>query len=283
MSKAPTIAELSKDIPVEHVTNEDTGASQNGENENGANADGEQSGDNEGDNASEENGESQDEENNGEGDASGEGENEGESEVTNEEAKRIQEKMQKRIDKLTAKNRTTETEKAELQKLLDAKVKDGEVPLTEDEVERRSELKANEKLNKREFDKTCEKLATAALKLDPKFNDNIQTMAEEIGLIPPVMIGILDDLENGANVLAHLAKNPEEAEEIYKMSPAKMAISLAKLADKVVTKTKPKPVSQVPPPNATLSGSARGTPPLNDSMTDNEWIRKFQAKHYAKR
>src|SRR5882724_13194574 len=66
-------------------------------------------------------------------------------------SKRQVERMQKRIDTLTAKTRTTETENAELKKLLDAKKEDGSLTLTEEEVERRAELKAEEKLGARQF------------------------------------------------------------------------------------------------------------------------------------
>ena len=98
------------------------------------------------------------------------GEGDGEGKTTPEpelsDADKIREKMQKRIDKLTAKSRTTEDENKELRRLLDAKLKEGEVPLTEEEVERRAELKAAEKdqqrqtqLAQQEFEATCNKLA----------------------------------------------------------------------------------------------------------------------------
>src|SRR5882724_12095699 len=77
-------------------------------------------------------------------------------------SKRQVERMQKRIDTLTAKTRTTETENAELKKLLDAKKEDGSLTLTEEEVERRAELKAEEKLGARQFQKAVDNLAKGA-------------------------------------------------------------------------------------------------------------------------
>src|SRR5882724_10446571 len=112
--------------------------------------------------------------------------------------KRQVERMQKRIDTLTAKTRTTETENAELKKLLDAKKEDGSLTLTEEEVERRAELKAEEKLGARQFQKAVDNLAKGANALDKEFNKNIKIVTDEISLLPPIMIGILEDLENDA-------------------------------------------------------------------------------------
>src|SRR5882724_10046697 len=113
-------------------------------------------------------------------------------------SKRQVERMQKRIDTLTAKTRTTETENAELKKLLDAKKEDGSLTLTEEEVERRAELKAEEKLGARQFQKAVDSLAKGANALDKEFNKNIKIVTDEISLLPPIMIGILEDLENDA-------------------------------------------------------------------------------------
>ena len=229
------------------------------------------------------------------------GEGDGEGKTTPEpelsDADKIREKMQKRIDKLTAKSRTTEDENKELRRLLDAKLKEGEVPLTEEEVERRAELKAAEKdqqrqtqLAQQEFEATCNKLAAEATKADKDFMKKVMVMGEEIGLIPPIMIGVLNDLEDdkgartGGAVLAYLADNTDEAEKIYTMSPAKMALQLAKISDKIVAKTKtpPKPLSKVPNPNAPLGGASKANTPLNDTMSDKEWIERRQAERKAK-
>jgi len=188
--------------------------------------------------------------------------------------KRQVERMQKRIDALTAKSRTTDAENAELKRLLDAKQADGDLVLTEEEVERRADLKAEAKAIEREFEQTCNKLAKAALVIDKNFTKNVNEMAKDIGLIPPVMIGILDDLDNGAAVLAYLAVNVDEAEDIYKMSDGRKALALAKLDNKLAKKIVPKPISKVPAPNANIGGGNRMSSTLNDSMTDEDWIRK---------
>ncbi len=190
-------------------------------------------------------------------------------------------RMQKRIDTLTAKSRTTESENAELKRLLDAKKEDGTLTLTEEEVERRAELKAEEKVAERQFKKAVDTLAKDANKLDKEFNKNINSVTSEVGLLPPVMIGILEDLENdagkkvGAEVLVYLSKNIDNYEDIYPLSEGKMALKLQQLANKI-TKKEPKPISRVPAPNEPVGGnSAKVT--LNDKMSDAEWISKREA------
>lgn len=202
-------------------------------------------------------------------------------------SKRQVERMQKRIDTLTAKTRTTETENAELKKLLDAKKEDGSLTLTEEEVERRAELKAEEKLGARQFQKAVDSLAKGANALDKEFNKNIKIVTDEIALLPPVMIGILEDLENeagknvGAEVLVYLSKNIDAYEDIYSLSEGRMALKLQNLANKI-TKKPAKPVSQVPAPNKPVGGNNVQSP-LNDKMSDEEWINRRNAELKAKR
>lgn len=197
--------------------------------------------------------------------------------ATNKSARQVA-RMQKRIDTLTAKSRTTEAENAELKRLLDAKKEDGSLTLTEEEVERRAELKAEEKLAERTFKKAVDGLASDANKLDKNFNKNINEVTKEIGLLPPVMIGILEDLENdngkkvGAEVLVHLSKNIDDYEDIYPLSEGKMALKLQQIANKI-TKKEPKPISRVPEPNTPIGGNGAKVT-LNDKMTDEEWIQR---------
>jgi hypothetical protein len=201
--------------------------------------------------------------------------------------KRQVERMQKRIDALTAKSRTTETENLELKKLLDAKKKDGTLTLTEDEVDRRAELKAEGKVAQLAFDKAVKFLAEGANKLDKEFQKNIKAVTDEAGLLPPVMIGILEDLEDesgksiGAEVLVHLSKDLDAYEDILGLSEGRMALKLKAIADKITKKT-PKRISTTPAPNTPIGGSRVAAAPLNDKMTTEEWIAKREAEVAAR-
>lgn len=197
-----------------------------------------------------------------------------------EKNERERTKMQKRIDRLSAKQKTTEAENLELKRLLEAKIKDGEVPLTEDEVERRAELKAQEKADLREFNNAQERLIKEATKVDKDFMKNIKAMSDDIGLIPPIMIAILDDLDDKGKVLDYLSKNADETEDIYKMSEAKMAVALAKLEVRLAKK-KTNPISRVPDVNKPLGGGSRAPATLSDNMSDDDWITRRNADRRA--
>lgn len=187
------------------------------------------------------------------------------------------ERIQKRIDKEVAKRKELEKELAEAKKQLAAKpVKDGE-GLTEEEVERRSEAKAEQKATEREFVNSCNRLADAATKLDKEFKAKVDNMATEVAPIPGAMIGILDDLENGGAVLSYLTNNLDDYEEIYVLNPAKMGIRLARISDKILAEGKPKPkeISKVPPPMKPV-GSAGGN--VSVTITGQETQEEFNRK-----
>lgn len=180
-----------------------------------------------------------------------------------EKLKRTIARLQKRIDKQTGTNKTLEKELKDAQGKLEAKLADGEVGLTEDDVEKRAEEKAARKTAEREFTSACNRLADGGKKIDKLFDTKVAAMAEDIGPIPSQMIGILDDLDNGPAVLTHLVNNVEDAEEIYGLSIPKMSIRLAKLSEKLITEDKnkkKKEISNVPKPNAPIGGGS-ATPP----------------------
>lgn len=154
-------------------------------------------------------------------------------------------RIQRRIDKEVAKRKAVEDENKTLKAQLAAKP-EGEKVLTEADVDAR----ANQKLLEKEFVDNCNKLAKAATKLDPKFKEKIDELAADIGKIPGEMIGILSDLDNGAEVLSHLTNNPDEAEEIWTLPLAKMVQRLDRLSMKLEDAVKPKPkeISKVPAP-----------------------------------
>jgi chemotaxis protein histidine kinase CheA len=185
--------------------------------------------------------------------------------------KEEKDKIQRRIDREVAKRKALEQEIADLKKKLEAQP---DKNLTEEEVEKRAEEKANAKNAEKEFVNACNRLAEAGTKLDDKFNEKIQDLAEDIGPIPGMMIGILDDLENGAAVLKHLTEDHDLAEKIYGMTPAKMGVELAKLGSKIA-KPAAKQISKAPtPPNNLGGGSRKSNIQLNDKMSDKEWIER---------
>lgn len=165
-------------------------------------------------------------------------------------AQRKQDRMQRRIDEATAARRTAEAEVERLKAQLEA---NPDQKLTAEEVEQRAEAIAARKLAEKneaeiraKFDKDCEKLQKAANKVDKDFDDKIADIAADIGPIPSFMIGVLDDLDNGGEVLAHIANDDELAEEIWKMKPTRMTKKLLDISENLKPKPKKKEISKVP-------------------------------------
>ena len=190
------------------------------------------------------------------------------------EAKTAAEKarIQKRIDKEVAKRKTLETENANLKAQLAAK-ESGEGKFTEEDVKKQAKVLADKEIADRDFANACSRLQKAATKLDKDFPDKIQELGTEVGPIPGAMIGILDDLDNGGQVLQHFTTDPDEYERIIALPSTKMAVELTRLATKLA-KPPVKVLSKVPAPNEPLGGNARVDTPLNDKDPMDVWIKK---------
>ena len=207
-----------------------------------------------------------------------------ELETQQAEAKTVAEKarIQRKIDKEVAKRKTLEEELAIVKKALADATEGREGKYDEDEVEKRAETKANQKQAEREFVAASNRLADGAEKIDKDFLKKIKSIAEDVAPIPGHMIGILDDLDNGAAVLAALASDVDEYERIITLNPTKAAVELSKMAVKIATKPA-KQLSKVPPPIDPIGGKTSST--SNDLViTDkdvknmNEFVRKRNAQ-----
>lgn len=181
-------------------------------------------------------------------------------------------RIQRRIDRLTKERSDLKAENENLKRQLAAKPDDEKV-LTEDEVERRAELKSEQKRIIKEFEANCDKLHSDAQKVNKDFDKKVSLMAEEVGNIPANMIDVLADLPNGGQVLYWMTDNLDDAEEIYKMSPARMALKLSRISDELTTKTK-KQISKAPAPKDKVSGSGNVEAKANPNDDMDTWIKK---------
>lgn len=93
----------------------------------------------------------------------------------------------------------------------------------------------------------------------------------------PDFMAIVTDpetLPDGYKVIDALVANPDEAQRILAMPPARMAAALTRL--NMTVKPADKPVSQAPRPITTIGGSTKSAQPAdNDSTT--EWLAKRNA------
>jgi len=190
-------------------------------------------------------------------------------------ATRKQDRMQKRIDRAVAAQRTAEGEIARLKAQLEA---NPDQKLTAEEIESKAEALANKKAQEKEladlqtkFNKDCDILMKAAVKADKDFDQKINDIAEDVGLIPSFMIGILSDLDNGGEVLAHIANDDELAEEIWAMKPTKMTRTIVEISTKLEAAKKPpkKQISKVPDPGTPVKGNRQVSNIITEADTKN--------------
>lgn len=194
------------------------------------------------------------------------------------------ERMQKRIDDAIVAKKIAE-------EALEAfKKANPDVKLTEAEVTEKAELIANQKLAAKntadiqaKFDDACAKLAKDATKIDKDFGNKVENMAEQFGPIPSFMIGVLEDFENGAEVLALMANDDDIAEKIYglKTSPAKMTRELVVISNKLIEAKKKarKEISRVETPVEPVNGSRHVSTVITEADAKNMDV--FVAKRRA--
>lgn len=192
------------------------------------------------------------------------------------------EKLEARIEKERKKNRDLRKDLEEANKQLAARPDDQKV-FTEEEIVKRAKEMAKEEVTAREFEAAVNRIAKEAQKLDKDYQAKVKAMSEDYnqGIIPGLMIGILDDLpNNGGDVLMYLANHEDEYEEIHVLSPAKMALRLKDISDKL--KPKAKKVSQVPAPNEGVKGKGSSPDVLRDDAPMEDWVR-IRAKQVEER
>lgn len=203
------------------------------------------------------------------------------AERTAAKAKRKDERMQRRIDEATA---SAKAAKAELEAF---KAANPDSKLTEEEVQSRAQKIADDKLAAKQvedtnkaFQASCDKLQSAAIKLDKDFDNKINDIADQFGPIPSFAIATLADLDNGAEVLAYFANNEEFAENIYGKSPATMTRKLVeKSLELIAAKKKPKKeISKVPDPVEPVNGSRHVSTTITEADTKPENIDSYVAK-----
>lgn len=212
-------------------------------------------------------------------------------EASEARARRKDDRVQKRIDKAVAAQRVAEDEVAKLKAQLDA---NPDKKLTEEEVQARAEAIAAKKVAdadmvrlQEDFNKSCNKLQAEAIKLDKEFDAKVGAMAADLGPIPSRIIGVLSDLDNGAEVLKFMVDDIDEAEKLYdlKDKPERLAIALVRIADKLADakKPKPKPLSKVPNPVKPVNGHRVQSSALTEADTKDmdSYVRKRKAQREA--
>ena len=137
------------------------------------------------------------------------------------------------------------------------------------------ETRAQQLVAEREFNDACNDVYDKGMTAYPDFQDAINTYGMLGGLKRELIEASLAT-DNPAKVLYELAKDPDQAEKIMAMTPAKMGVAIAKLER---APAKVASVSKAPAPIKPIEGSTKAeADPSKMSMT--EWV-KWREKQIA--
>lgn len=154
----------------------------------------------------------------------------------------------------------------------------------------REELKAeSEKTRaKTEADRRMEAFRAAESKFRATVTDYDEAIQDAQDTpMTQVMFDVILESEVGPNLLYHLAKNPDEAERIAHLSPARQAAEIGKLEDKLAQQLKdpqkPKASNAPPPVNPVRARGSASTPRLDDPNLSMEEYSRLRRKQLSER
>lgn len=189
-------------------------------------------------------------------------------------------KMQERIDRLTR-------EKSAAEAALAAKQQTGTPPDPADDaaisarIDALAQTKAEVLTAQRAFDARCLEVVEQGKKTFADFDNSVKELiqiadmsnAKEAAQYTSFIDAIIETGE-GARLIHDLASDPAEAERIFKLSPVKQGMALAKLAS-----VETEPVSNAPKPIVPIGNRAGTRIPIDprdvaraDTLSTAEWI-----------
>lgn len=199
-----------------------------------------------------------------------------------DDADKALKRMQRRIDKRTADVYRTRAENEQLKARLaelDANSGKTEKPRETVDPHELAEQIASAKL----FAQRANELVESGTKKHSDFTSSLKALAAEVGdFVKPngmpsaFMEAVLEVSDKPTELLYHLGKNPDIAEDLSGLSPYKLAQKLtrieAELTEKASTKTStaPKPISPV---KGVASDSS-----LGPGLSDAEWMKRREAQ-----
>lgn len=204
-----------------------------------------------------------------------------------DDAEKALKRMQRRIDKRTADVYRTRAENEQLKaRLAELDAKSDKTETTRETVDPH-EL-AEQIASAKVFAQRANELVESGTKKHSDFTSSLKALAAEVGdFVKPngmpsaFMEAVLEVSDKPVDLLHHLGKNPDIAEDLSGLSPYKLAQKLtrieAEMTEKASHKTSqaPKPLDPVKPKPAT------STLPSDTDTTD-DWIKKERARMAAK-
>ena len=116
-----------------------------------------------------------------------------------------------------------------------------------------------------------------------EFPDWEEVAADTDAQITEVMQRAILESDVGPRVAYFLAKHPEEADRIARMSPVRQIAEIGKLEDKVSSlKPTAKKPSAAPAPISPVTGRAKAATGLTDDLSVDDWLRERQRQLKAR-
>lgn len=125
------------------------------------------------------------------------------------------------------------------------------------------------------FNRACDEIADHGASVFRDFDSAVQNF-QSIGGPPPALLEAVTALgkEDGARVFYELGMNPDEAMRLSRLSPARMAVEVTRLAAKPAAS---KPVSKVPAPITPIAAARAEAGGEPDAKSNPDAYRKWFA------
>lgn len=197
-----------------------------------------------------------------------------------DEADKALKRMQRRIDKRTADVYRTKAENEQLRlRLAELEAKSGRPEETQDRDSADPIVLAKEIARVERFNEAANKLVAEGSKKHTDYRQALETLAAEVGpfvtkkgLPSSFMEAVLEVSEKPAELLYHLGKNPEIAEELADLSPMKLAKRLDRIELELAESGKKK-ASSAPKPLQEVRGSSSSSRALAD-LEDKDFVKR---------
>lgn len=213
----------------------------------------------------------------GEG-AEGEGEEDSDEEARKAEAKGknpIPEWMQRRINKAVRAQHEAERKAAALEEKLKGKAEEAEddTDKSPDVINELADRLAEQKVAVKQFNDACDAAFDSGVeKYGEQFKGDLNTL-RALDMMQPELVQEMLATDSPADVMHKLASDPEKAQRILEMPPAKRIAEFVKMA---IPESKPgKQVSKAGAPITPIKGAPKKDFDLNDPEADDaEWFRR---------
>ncbi len=204
-----------------------------------------------------------------------------------DEADKALKRMQRRIDKRTADVYRERAQNEQLaRRVAELEAKSGAETLPKEQADPRELAREIARVDR--YREQAESIVNAGTKAYPDYMVALRELSREVGdFVKPdgapsaFMDVVLEVVDKPAEVLYHLGKNPDLAEELADLSPLKLAKRLDRIERELADKSFPKPGSAPKPlepvkPKATSTG-------LNSDLPVDEWMRRREREIKEKR